>query len=284
MVDSPADTDSSQLARVSSGEHPISYLDTGPRSSTAVVLLHSLGTDHRLWRAQIPELSRQHRVIAPDLGGAGSAAAAHASVPGWVTDVRQVLDHAGVDHAVLVGISLGGIQAIAFAAEHPERVVALVVADSFVELDPGVAERKIEQLAGQARREGMAALADSYVEDTFTHRPLPAAAEDVRSAIAATDQDAYIAAAEACFTVRIADRLAQVTAPTLVLWGDRDAKAPRALSERIAAGIAGAELVQVADAGHLANIENAEQFTRLVSSFIAEHAQPFVHGTAGGAS
>lgn len=260
--------------RTTGGRASLSYADTGPRTDEAVVFLHSLGTDRRMWGAQADALSGRHRVIAPDSRGHGASAwAGPPEVDDWVADLGRILDAAEVTQAVLVGVSLGGIQAIAYAAAHPERVSALVVADSFVELDAEVAEAKIAELAGQAHAEGMAVVARAYVADTFTRTPPPAhEAELVRSAIAGMTPEAYAASVRTCFGVRIGDRLAEVRAPALVLWGERDAKTPRTLSERITAGIAGAELATVPDAGHLSNLENPAAFTRLVADFITASA------------
>ena len=247
----------------------LGYLDAGPRSDVAVVLLHSLGADHRLWAGQVPELSRFWRVIAPDSRGHGRSRAVGApSVDTWTADLAEVLEHAGVASVSLVGVSLGGIQAIAFAAAYSAVVRALVVADSFVELDPAVAEAKVNQLSGQAEREGMDALAASYVEDTLSASASTQAAGDLRAAIAGMSVNDYSASTSACFGVRIADRLAQVSAPTLVLWGALDHKTPRVLAERIASGIAGAQLVDMPAAGHLSNVDNPERFTELTVEFL----------------
>lgn len=267
------------------GRQPeISYLDVGPRSSIAVVLLHSLGADHRMWRRQIETLGADYRVIAPDSRGHGVSAGGHEpGVDAWVDDLHRVITSAGVDQIALVGLSLGGIQALAYSAAHPDRVAALVVADSFVELDDDAAQAKIATLSEQARRLGMAAAADSYLTATFTAPTLPPGAQDVRAAIAGMQVDEYVASVRACFEVRIADRLSQIAAPTLVLWGDRDAKTPRGLSERICAGIRGAQLVEVPDAGHLSSIDNPQGFSRLTARFIGRHLSRTMHDDREGA-
>ncbi|TDD66091.1 alpha/beta fold hydrolase [Actinomadura darangshiensis] len=254
------------------GGHPgLSYLDAGARDDKAVVLLHSLGADHRMWSPQAEALSARRRVLAPDARGhGGSGWGGPPTADDWADDLGLVLDAAGVRRAALVGVSLGGIQAVAYAAARPDRVSAVVIADSFVELAPETAEARIASLAGAARDQGMAALADAYVADTITRTPPPAGAEAVRKAIAGMDAEHYADSVAACFGVRIADRLADVRAPALVLWGERDRKTPRALSERIAAGIDGAALEVVPDAGHLSNVDNPAGFTRLVEDFIGE--------------
>lgn len=253
------------------GRGPVlAYADTGPDVPEAVVLLHSLGTDHRMWRDQIAALRARHRVVAPDRRGhGGSGWAGPVDVDVWVADLDRVLDAARVERAALAGVSLGGIEAVAYAAARPDRVTAVVVADSFAELPSDVAAARIAGLAGQAEEEGMKAVADAYVADTFTSVPPPDGAEAVRAAIAGMDLRAYAASVRACFGARVTDRLAAVRAPALVLWGDADEKTPRARSERIAAGIPGAGLREIPGAGHLSNLENPAAFTRAVEDFLS---------------
>lgn len=253
------------------------YTDSGPADAAlTVLLLHSLGTDHRIWAPQRLVIARDHRVLAADARGHGRS---HWHAPidraAWDDDLDRVLDDAGAEQAVLVGLSMGGVQALSYAQSRPDRVAGLVLADTFAELAPAAAEAKVAALAGAARTEGMAALAASYLADTFTIDPHPPGAEDVRSAIAGADPAAYAESAHACFTARLASGLGAITAPTTVLWGERDAKTPRALSEALCTGIRGAGLVTLPGAGHLSNLEAPEAFTAAVTAFLARL------GTAG---
>ena len=260
------------LYRNTGGSPDIAYTDSGGQAGHAVVLLHSLGTDHRIWADTAAALATEYRVLVPDSRGHGESQwDGYLTCDDWVTDLDGVLDHAGVRSAALVGVSMGGVQSIAYAAHHRGRVAALVVADSFAELDPEVARAKTAGLAERARNDGMAALADFYVSSTFTVDPLPATAESVRAAIASMDPDAYVASTETCFGVRLGDALGRIESPALVLWGERDAKTPRDLSEHIARDISGATLEVVPDAGHLSNAENPEAFTALVRKFLADY-------------
>ncbi|KOU59816.1 hypothetical protein ADK57_32335 [Streptomyces sp. MMG1533] len=257
--------------RVTKGPCDLGYLDTGPRSGPTVVLLHSLGTDHRIWRRQIEALRTGHRVIAPDSRGHGrSGWAAPLSLGEWAADLDRVLAHAHVDRAVIAGLSMGGVQALAFAGLRPERTRGLVVADSFAELDPGVARAKTDAFTRRARQDGTAALADWYVAETFTTTSPPAEAGAVRDAMSGTDPEALAASAETCFGARLGDVLGDIRVPTLVLWGEHDAKTPREWSELIAARIPDARFGVIPEAGHLSAIENPDEFTRFVADFVAQ--------------
>jgi 3-oxoadipate enol-lactonase len=261
----------------------LAYEDRGTAGGPTLVLLHSLGADSSMWEPCVEELARGHRLLLPDSRGhGGSGATQDVSVDLWVDDLEDVLDAAGAGEVLLVGVSLGGIQALAFAAAHPGRVFGLVVADSFAALPPQTAATKITNLREQASSRPMPAVADEYVADTF-EAPYPPGAENVRKALAGIDRDSYVASVEACFGVQIEDRLRRVDSPALVLWGDRDAKTPRQLSERITDGLGGARLEVVPDAGHLSNVDNPQAFATAVLTFsAASDARPAQAWAEGG--
>jgi pimeloyl-ACP methyl ester carboxylesterase len=242
--------------------------EAGARTGDALVLLHSLGTDSGIWSAQIAALAAELRVLAPDSRGhGGSSWHGPLDVAGWVGDLDRVLDDANVERATLAGLSMGGVQALAYALDRPGRVAGLVLADTFAELDPGAAAAKVSRLAGAAEAQGMAALADAYAAETLTGSPPPERVRAVRDPIAAMSVEAYVASARACFGARLGARLGEVAAPTLVLWGERDERTPRALAERLARDIPDAALLEIAGAGHLANLENPEAFTAALARF-----------------
>lgn len=255
------------------GSPRLAYRAAGPRSAPALVLLHSLGTDGRMWQAQAAGLAGDYRLIIPDTRGHGQSDwEGPVSIGSWVGDLRRVLDHAEIAAAWLAGVSMGGVQAMAFAAEHPARVAGLVIADSFAELEPATAAAKISALTAQAGQLGMAGLADAYVADTITTDRRSPGAAAVRDAIASMPAEAYVASVRTCFGSKLGRCLPGIAAPALVLWGERDAKTPRALSERLAAGIPGARLEVIPGAGHLSNVDNPAAFTAAVRRFVSAGA------------
>jgi len=247
----------------------LGYVAKGPADGHPVVLLHSLGTDHTIWEPCL-DLLEQRWLIAPDTAGHGDSTGqldGPVTVQRWANDLHALLEELDAPPAVLVGVSMGGMQAVAYAAAHPDRVRGLVVADSFVKLDPAVARTKITQQEQAVDAGSMAAVADEYVAATFDP-PYPPGAELVRKAIARLRPEEYLATVRATFGVDIESLLPQVDVPTLVLWGEQDTKAPRSLSEDIAAGIRGSRLRTIPRAGHLSNIDNPEAFAREVLDFL----------------
>lgn len=246
------------------------YLDTGNiHSGRAVLALHSLGADYRLWSKQIEFLAPHARIIAPDSRGHGRSGWSGSITPdGWAADIEAILDQTGVDVVDLIGISLGGIQAMICAQRHPDRFGAIVLADTFSHLPENIARKKLEGSAGVARRLGMKLYAEHYVSETLTTVVDEQQVVDLRSAIAGMSLEAYAASARTCFEADVRESLSAIRAPTLVLWGKRDEKTPRTLSEELVERIPHSEFKTVPSAGHLSNLDNPAAFNSLVAGFL----------------
>ncbi|WP_433367570.1 alpha/beta fold hydrolase [Streptosporangium sp. CA-115845] len=244
-------------------------MTTGPDDREVVVLLHSLGTDRRLWQHQVTALAGRYRVITPDSRGHGGTAwKGPLRLEDWVADLHAEL--ASVSGEVhLVGLSMGGIQAVAYAERHPDRVRSLVLANTFATLAPEIADRRMETIGRGVSEQGMAGYAETYLGETLT-RPLAAGDRAVlHDAIASVSAEAYLASSEVTFRVDNTGRLAGIGVPTLVLAGADDDKTPLPLSRELEHGIPGATLRVIPQAGHLSNIENPEAFTEALTTFFA---------------
>src|SRR5690606_20582878 len=120
-------SNSVDLVPAAATQPELAYLDIG--DGPPILLLHSLGTDHRLWTPQLTPLADDFRVVAPDSRGhGGSGWTGELDLDDWTDDLARVLDHLDLAQVALVGVSMGGVQALAFALRHPRRVRALVLA------------------------------------------------------------------------------------------------------------------------------------------------------------
>jgi 3-oxoadipate enol-lactonase len=117
----------------------INYSEWGDPESPAIVLLHGFTSDLRMWAAQTGPFSADYRVIAPDLRGHGRTEApedlAEYTMGRFCADLLALLDGLGVDICALVGCSFGGMIAVNFATEQPERIAALVLSDTSAAFD-----------------------------------------------------------------------------------------------------------------------------------------------------
>ncbi|MBM7173348.1 3-oxoadipate enol-lactonase [Streptomyces sp. G44] len=237
------------------GELPHHTIE-GPDGAPPLLLGPSLGTSTALWDAVAPDLAASHRVVRWDLPGHGRSPAdligPGATVAELAGLVLALADTLGVDRFAYAGVSLGGAVGLHLAAHHPQRVTRLAAVCTSLHF--GGADPWRER-AATVRREGLAALAAGAPRRWFTPGfTVPALVADH----AAADPGAYAACCDALAAYDLRDGAASVTAPTLVLAGREDPATPPAHAREIADAVAGASLVELADASHLAPAERPE--------------------------
>ncbi|QKG18744.1 alpha/beta fold hydrolase [Actinomadura verrucosospora] len=244
---------------------------TGPDSGLPpVLLLHSLGLDHTMWRSCLPFLAADRRVIAadlPDHGGSPSAEDGGA-------ELIRLLDDAGAADAHVVGVSLGGNEALALAARAPDRVRSVTAAGSFASLDEPERAAKLVATARRASTLGMSRFADAYVTETLAPRARRSDGPRLREVLAGTPLEAYTAAARRCFATDLRPLLPRIGCPVLLLVGRHDTRTPRSCAERIAAGLANPQIEEIPAAGHLANLDAPQIFAVSVRTFWSALERP----------
>ena len=252
----------------------IAYTDTG--SGRPVVLIHGYPFNRSLWNEQVDVLSKDHRVIVPDLRGFGESEApdAPATMNRMGQDVAQLLDHLKIARATIAGLSMGGYVALAFYKQMPERVRALILADTRAQGDTEEAKHTRLQQAEKALSEGMAGIADAMLPKLLTPETVskrPEIVKRVRDMMLKTRPEGAAAALRG-----MAERddqtslLPKISVPTLILVGADDAITPVADSEKMNQAIAGSTLVVLENAGHVSNLERTEQFNEALLEFLKE--------------
>ena len=234
----------------------------GPADAPVVVLVNSLGATRAMWDPQVPALAERYRVVTYDARGHGDSPtpAGPWTLDDLVDDLVALLDGVGARRAHVVGISLGGMTAMRLAAREPDRVDRLALLCTTAKTEP----QPFLDRAAAARSGGTAALAPTVVERWLTpahaagHPDLVARLEGM---IAGADDEGYAASCEVVARMDLREDLARITAPTLVVSGADDRAVPPEHQRAIADGIAGAELLTVAPAAHLANLERTLEVT-----------------------
>ena len=258
---------------------PLNYTVDGPEDAPTLVLGSSLGTDIRMWAAQVPALATRWRVVRYDHRGHG-----HSPVPPGPyrladlgADVLALLDHLGVARAHLGGLSLGGMVAMWVAAHAPERVDRLALVCTSAKLGPPQiwAER-----AAAVRADGLDAIADAvlarWTPPDFARRN-PDVVSELRGMLTATPAEGYAGACAAIENMDLEPDLGRIAAPTLVIAALDDEATPPAHAQRIAALIPGARLTLVAGAAHLANISRPELVADLLTDFLSDREGDGAH-------
>ena len=241
----------------------IDYEDGG--RGPAVFLSHGYSATGRMWAPQRPALEPSYRLISWDMRGHGQTESPHDparySEALTVADMRGLLQHLGVDRAVIGGLSLGGYMSLAFHRRHPEMVRALVICDSGPGYRNGDARaawnERAHDRATRLEALGLDALSSSsreMRESIRHHRSAQGLAHAARGMLA---QDGS----------RVIDGLGSIRVPTLVVVGDQD-QPFLAPCEYMAKKIPGARLEVIKDAGHSSNLDQPEAFNRVLLDFL----------------
>jgi 3-oxoadipate enol-lactonase len=251
----------------------LGYDDHG--TGLPVVFLHAFPVDRSMWTDQTAELSSRFRIITIDLRGHGESDAPlwSFSLDDYADDVRGLLDHLDVPHAVLVGLSMGGYVSFAFYRKYGERVKGLVLADTRAQADSPEARNGRFQLAQKGSREGAAAVADAMLPKLLSATALKTRqdlVDRVRRMVLATPANGIVVDLMA-MAARPDSRplLRKISCPALVVVGEDDLTTPLADATLIAEGIAGAKIAVIPSAGHLSNLEQPDAFNRILGTFLS---------------
>jgi len=245
-----------------------------------VVLAHGFPMARWLWAGVLPRLaSAGWRAAAPDLRGFGESTLGGVAfrdgptLDRYADDLAHVLDALGARRAVVGGLSMGGYAALAFWRRHPERVRALVLADTRAEADAPDARERRDTLVALAKSTaaGGGAVADTQMEGALgrTTRDDAARVAGFRDRLATPTADGVVAA-----LVAMRDRpdatptLAGITVPTLVIGGAEDALTPPRTLRALAGGIPGARLALLDRAGHASAWEQPDAFADALLAFL----------------
>lgn len=244
-------------------------------SGTPLLLIHGFPFDSRSWDKQLSALSGQAQVITPDLPGFGDSPAGEGpySVQRYAEDCVAVLDGLDITEPVVVGgLSMGGYIALAFVRHFPERVAGLVLASTRPGADSDEGKANRDKAIADVQANGVAA----FVEGMHPKLLAPSSYE-TKPEVAARLKGIMLSASEAGVVGALQamrDRpdatgeLAQIEVPSLVIHGEEDGVIPISEAEAMAAALPNAELVRIADAGHLPPMEQPQAFNAAVEAFL----------------
>uniref|UniRef100_E6Q3Z7 Putative Alpha/beta hydrolase fold n=1 Tax=mine drainage metagenome TaxID=410659 RepID=E6Q3Z7_9ZZZZ len=239
----------------------------------AVVLLHGFPLTHRIWESLTHSLARDYRVVAPDLRGMG---ASECSVGPYLMeqlagDIAAMLDALGIERATIVGHSLGGYVALAFARMYDERVARLALVTSRLAADTPEIARSRRELAERIEAENSV----DAVLDTMLPRLLapesPGALVETARAIARENSQAGLAAVLRGMAMRddAHDIAADLSMPVMAVAGAEDRSISLEEARDLAESFPNAELVVLERVGHLPMLEDPVGLERALRSLLA---------------
>jgi pimeloyl-ACP methyl ester carboxylesterase len=263
----------------------LAYEDHG-EDDRPFVLLHGFTGSRDDFREHVPALARLGRTILYDHRGHGEATstgdAATYTFEQLVDDLRALLDGLGVRRCDLLGHSMGGMVALRFALEHPERIASLALMDTAARAPDGMPRAAFAAGGSIARSDGMATLAKLLRGRALDDPKRPLASRRVeaemgaevywerqRRRIEAMDPEAFAALGLSLVDQEpLTHRLGEILSPTTVIVGDEDLPflAP---ADEMVRGIRGARLVTIPNAAHSPQLENPAAWFAAVEEHLA---------------
>jgi pimeloyl-ACP methyl ester carboxylesterase len=239
----------------------------------AIVLLHGyVGDGPSVWRHQIDVLSDEYTVVAWDAPGAGGSSDPRddIGVDGYADCLARFIEISSLAPAHVIGLSFGGALAIALQRQHRSVTRSLVLASAYAgwrgSLGIEVAEARLAQALELSERPP-ADLVDALLPTMFALPVTDADLNAFRATLESFHPVGFRAMARAS-AEDLRDVLPTIDVPTLLIYGDTDARAPLQVAEDIRAAIAGSRLVVLEGAGHVCNVELPERFNEEVRQFL----------------
>jgi len=259
------------VARV--GGRELRYEDTGGEGPP-LLLLHGFPLRASLWAPQIEALGDRYRIVAPDLPGFGGSQPPE-DPDNWrmgeyAAVAAGLLDHLGIEEAVVGGISMGGYIAFSMMRRHRERIRALVLVDTAPGADSQETREIRERQQQEVRETGSRPLAEKLVVRLLAPKNLADPA--LRAAVLALmdhPAEAYVSALEAMKRRRDSTPdLSRIDVPTLIVVGEEDVITPPSVAAAMERAIPGARRVVLPGVGHLTNFEAPLAFNEALASFM----------------
>lgn len=239
-----------------------------------IVFSHALGQDGSMWDLVANEAAATCRVICPDTRGHGRSAMPHDGVTlaELAADAARLIDEvAGGEPVIWVGLSMGGLIGQELALRHPDKIKALVLANTTSGYDQAGREALGQRIAA-VEAHGIQAVSTGAMQRFFS----PAFREAKGATVArhqrlleATDPDGYVACAAALCDANYAAQLSQIKVPTLLIAGSEDESTPPQQMQAMARSLTRAQMVTLQGCAHLSAVEQPGAFADVLGEFVA---------------
>ena len=224
-----------------------------------LVLLHGYPLYHHLWDQVAPLLEDKFELILPDLRGFGASTTVDTPyiMDDYASDIAGLLDHLGIQKTAIVGHSMGGYVALAFARLYPDRLIGLGLVSSQAPADPPERKEGRYKSAADVAENGIGSVVEAMTAKFTADPRLQAIA---RNMMERQQPAAYIGALKA-----MAERadstslLSSFTFPVVIVHGDGDALIPIDRAHEAKAAIAHAKLVELKGVGHIPMMEAVQE-------------------------
>jgi pimeloyl-ACP methyl ester carboxylesterase len=240
-----------------------------------LVLVHGAPADGRLWQPQLAGLGDEFTVVAWDEPGAGrsSVLPADFGLADYADCLAALMRTLVLGPAHVAGLSWGGTVALELYRRHPGLVATLILADTYAGWKGSLPEEEVSARVAGLRR--MLAVPAEEFDPTpsglFGGDPPPEFAPLLKEIFAAVRRESLRTLLSVMAEADERDLLPRIAVPTLLIWGELDARSPLSVARQLEQAIPDTKLVVIPGAGHLSNLERPERFNQAVREFCRAH-------------
>jgi 3-oxoadipate enol-lactonase len=244
------------------------------RGAGTRVFIHGFPLNPTMWDPQLALAAHGWRIVVPELRGFGDGQSdpPTTSIDDYAGDILDLLDGLHIKDAVVCGLSMGGYTTFALFRRAPTYFRGMVLADTRSQGDTPEAVASRKSMQQLVREKGPGAVADALLPKLLCDATLsgkPDVVEHLRRQIAGNSVESITGALTALMTrADSTPLLPTIRIPVQVIVGDQDALTPPALSQQMHRDIPGSELVVIAGAGHMSNMEQPEAFNQALGRFL----------------
>jgi pimeloyl-ACP methyl ester carboxylesterase len=241
----------------------------------ALVLVHGAPADGRLWQPQLAALADEFTVVAWDEPGAGGSSDLpfRFGLADYANCLAALIEALALGTAHVAGLSWGGTVALELYRRHPGLVATLILADTYAGWKGSLPVEEVEARVAGVRRT-LAAPAEEFdptPPGLFAGDPPPEFVPLLKEIFAAVRRESLRTLLLVMAEADQRDLLSRIAVPTLLIWGELDARSPLSVARQFDQAIPDAKLVVIPGAGHLSNLEQPESFNEAVREFCRAH-------------
>ncbi len=241
-----------------------------------LVFVHGAASDGRLWRPQLAALAEEFTVVAWDEPGAGGSADVPADfgLADYANCLAALIETLALSPAHVAGLSWGGTVALELYRRHPALVATLILVDTYAGWKGSLPEEEVRARVAGARQM-LAAPTEEFdptLPGLFGGDP-PAEFVPLLEEVAAAVRPESLRTQLALMAeTDLSDLLPDIAVPTLLIWGELDARSSLTVARQFEKEISDTKLVVIPGCGHVSNLEQPEQFNEAVYEFCRAHA------------
>ena len=251
----------------------LSYDDVG-EGSVPVIFLHGFPFDKTMWQLQLDFLKSSYRLISCDIRGFGKSTdeISFLSIDLFADDLIAFMDKLSIDKAIVCGLSMGGFVALNATKRFPDRFEALILCDTQCIADTIEVKEKRYKIINEIAIDGVDNFNEGFIKSVFHKDSITnkkELVEQLRNVVFSNSKhiitQGLVALAERSETC---STLNEISIPTLILCGKEDEVTPLAQSEFMNETIKGSILHVIDNAGHVSNLEQADEFNKHLRNFL----------------